>query len=129
MWFENAIGKEQIKFMFNGEFSLVDVQLENIFLHEMTSLQLQFLCKNIPKSIPEKWRGKGFNSISLVFSVGEIISLDIRGNKVGFICTPEIRSFPGKTILCIESNNLKINCEARFLIIDGFTPGIDERWD
>jgi hypothetical protein len=129
MWFESAIGKEQVEFMFGGEFSLVDVQLENIFLHRMTSLRFQLICKNIPEIVPRKWKEKGFNVINLVFSMGEIHSLDIQGCKVGFICTPEIRSFPEKTILRIENDDLKLNCEARFLTIEGFTPGVDERWD
>jgi hypothetical protein len=128
MWFENAVGKEKIRFMFGGEFSLADVQLESICLHQMRNLQLQFLCKNIPKVFPDKWRGSGFNAISLVLSLGEIICLDIRGSRVGFLCTPEVRYISEKTVLCLGSDDLNLKCEANFLTIDGFTPYIDERW-
>lgn len=129
MWFEHALGKDKIAFMFNNEFSLEEVQLESIFLHDVSTLRFQFLCKNIPKAIPKKWNEKGFNAISFVFSLGGIFSLDIKGEGVGFFCNPEIKTFEGKSIVHIVNEGLILHCESRFLTIEGFTPYIDERWD
>lgn len=42
MWFENAMGNEKIKFMFNNEFSMDSIQLESFELHYHSTLQLHF---------------------------------------------------------------------------------------
>jgi len=129
MWFEHAIGKEKINFLFNNELSLVDVGLESFYFHSYSTLRFHFICKKIPSSYPEKWNKEGFNSLSLVFNLGEILSFESKGNKVGFICTPDLVTQKDKSSISIFNDDLIINCEAKFLTIEGITPYIDERWD
>lgn len=129
MWYTNAIGEEKINTIFGGEFPLVGVELENIIFRAPTILQAQFLCKNLPCVIPEKWRKDEINAISLAFSMSDIFSLTVEGGAIGFICSPDVSIYPQKAVLSISGDGFKLHCEAKSLTIDGFTPYFDERWD
>jgi hypothetical protein len=129
MWFSNAIRNEQIKYMFNNEFDISNVEFISYIFHHKSSLQLCFICKNIPHVHPEKWDGTGFNAMSLVLSLSNISSFESKGNEVGFICSPEINSTHGSSSIEILNKDFYLLCKADFLTIDGITPYIDERWD
>ena len=129
MWFENAMGNEKIKFMFNNEFSMDSIQLESFKLHYHFTLQLHFLCKLIPGVFPEKWKKEKFNAISLTLSLGDILSFEVKGNEVGFICSLDVITSKEKSSINIVNNDFHLQCESRFLTIEGITPYIDERWD
>lgn len=129
MWYANAIGGEKINSIFGGDFSLVGLELENIIFHSQAILQVQFLCKNLPRVIPERWRKDEINAISLTFGMSDIFSLTIEGGAIGFICSPDVAIHPQKAVLSISGDGFKLHCEAKSLTIDGFTPYIDERWD
>ncbi|WP_084596244.1 Imm50 family immunity protein [Pseudomonas massiliensis] len=128
MWFKDAIGREKIDHMFAGNFPLEDVQLESLTFHGSKDLRLQFLCKNIPGVVPDKWRRQRYNAISLTFSMINIYSLNIQGGEIGFVCAPRLSTCSEKSVLNIENCNFKLDCESRFLVVEGFTPYIDERW-
>ncbi|WP_338803683.1 Imm50 family immunity protein [Xenorhabdus griffiniae] len=129
MWFKNAIRNEQIKYMFNNEFDISEVEFISYTFHRHSSLQLCFICKKIPSVYPEKWNKKGFNAMSLVLSMSNINSFESKGNKVNFICSPQISSTDSSTSIEIINEDFYLLCNADFLTIDGITPYIDERWD
>ncbi|WP_129543896.1 MULTISPECIES: Imm50 family immunity protein [Serratia] len=129
MWFENAIGKEKIKFMFNNELNINDVEVDNFSLERFSDLKFRFYCKDIPKKYPEKWNEEGFNALSLVVTFGDVIKLDVTGSRVGFFCTPIISSLKEFSEITIKHHDLDFYCKAKFLTIESITPYIDERWD
>ncbi|BEN63819.1 hypothetical protein SMKC072_16410 [Serratia marcescens] len=42
MWFENAIGKEKIKFMFNNELNIKNIEVDNLSLEHFSDLKIGF---------------------------------------------------------------------------------------
>ena len=129
MWFDNALGKEKIKFMFGGELSLQSVEVNSFSFERFSDVTFQFYSRNIPSSCPEKWSKSEFNALSVVITFGGIIELDVKGNGIGFICSPGIFSSETHSRIKICSNQLKINCKAKFLTIESITPYLDERWE
>lgn len=129
MWFEYAIGNEKIRFMFDNEFSLDSIQLDSFRLHYYSTLQLHFLCKNMPDIYPEKWKKEKINAISLILNLGDILYLEVKGKEVGFICSPDIVTGKEKSSIKIINNDFHLQCESKFLTIESITPYIDERWD
>ena len=129
MWFQNAIGKEKIKFMFNNEFNIQSIEIDSFSMMSFSDLRFVFSCNNMPEKHPEKWNKKNFNALSLVITFGDIIQLDISGSKVGFFCSPTVISLPEYSEIKIKHNNLNLYCRSKFLTIEGVTPYQDERWD
>ncbi|WP_144815950.1 MULTISPECIES: Imm50 family immunity protein [Enterobacteriaceae] len=129
MWFDNALGKEKIEFMFGGELSLQSVEVSSFSFERFSDVTFQFYSRNIPSSYPEKWSKSKFNALSVVITFGGIIELDVKGNGIGFICSPEISSSESHSEIKICSNQLYINCKSKFLTIESITPYLDERWD
>lgn len=84
MWFQNALGKEKIQFMFNNELDVKLVELHGFSMECFSDLKFKFICKNIPKKYPEKWNKESFNAISLVITFENITQLDITGSRIGF---------------------------------------------
>ncbi|PWC09220.1 hypothetical protein B4923_20625 [Brenneria roseae subsp. americana] len=129
MWFGHAIGKEKIQFMFDNELSIQHVEVGSFSLERFSDLKLHFFCNDIPKKIPEKWRGAGFNALSLVIVFGDVTQLNVVGSKVGFFCSPLINSSSDHSEITIKNSDLDFYCRSRFLTIESITPYIDERWD
>ncbi|MCE0826914.1 immunity 50 family protein [Buttiauxella sp. A2-C2_NF] len=129
MWFQHAIGKEKIQFMFDNELSVQHIEINSFCLERFSDLKFHFCCKNIPKKHPEKWDKERFNALSLVVTFGDIIEFDITGSRVGFFCSPIINSFKDYSEIKLKCNELSLYCRAKFLTIEGITPYIDERWD
>ena len=129
MWFENAIGKEKIQFMFNNELNIENIEVDNFSLERFSDLKIRFYCKNIPKKHPEKWSKEGFNALSLVVTFGDVIQFDFTGSRVGLFCSPIIKSQKEHSEITIKHKDFDLYCKARFLTIEGVTPYIDERWD
>ena len=128
MWFENAIGKEKINFMFGNEFSLLDLELIS-FSFNFSSLHLTFSCRNIPEKYPKKWDYDGFNSLLLSITLSDIVFFESKGVNVMFTSTPAIKTNKDYAIVEIESQNLYFHCKSRFLTINDIKPYIDDRWD
>lgn len=129
MWFDNALGKEKIRFMFGGELSLQSVELSSFSFERFSDVTFQFYSRNIPSSYPEKWNKSQFNALSVVITFGGIIELDVKGKGIGFVCSPEISSGESYSEIKICNNQLNINCTSRFLTIESITPYLDERWE
>lgn len=129
MWFNNALGKEKITFMFGGELSLQSVEVSSFSFERFSDVTFQFHSRNIPSSYPEKWNESEFNALSVIITFGGIIELDVKGKGIGFICSPEISSGESYSEIKICSNQLNINCKSRFLTIVSITPYLDERWE
>lgn len=62
MWFDNAIHKEKIGYMFDNKLSLENIEFEKFLFFDNTSLKVVFCSKNIPDHIPQKWK-----KISLIY--------------------------------------------------------------
>jgi len=129
MWFDNALGKEKIKFIFGGELSLQSVEVSSFSFERFSDVTFQFYSRNIPSSYPEKWSKSKFNTLSVVITFGGVIELDVKGKGIGFICSPEISSSENHSEIKICSNQLYINCKSKFLTIESITPYLDERWE
>lgn len=129
MWFDNALGKEKIRFMFGGELSLQSVEVSSFSFERFSDVTFQFYSRNIPSSYPEKWTKSQFNALSVILTFGGVIELDVKGNGIGFICSPEIFSGESYSAIKICSKELNINCKSNFLTIVSITQYLDERWD
>ncbi|ACZ76164.1 conserved hypothetical protein [Dickeya parazeae Ech586] len=129
MWFEHAIGKEKIKFMFDNELSIQRIEVNSFSLERFSDLKLHFFCNEIPRKYPVKWRGEGFNALSVVVVFGDVTQLNIVGSRVGFFCSPLINSSNGYSEITIKNSDLDFYCRSRFLTIESITPYIDDRWD
>lgn len=129
MWFENAIGKEKIKFMFNNNFNIKNIEVNNFSLEHFSDLKIRFYCNDIPKKYPIKWNEEGFNAMSLVVTFGDVIQFNVTGSRVGFLCSPIINSLKEFSEITIKHHGFYFYCKARFLTIESITPYVDERWD
>ncbi|WP_323840658.1 Imm50 family immunity protein [Photorhabdus africana] len=128
MWFDNAIHKEKIKFMFNNELSIDDVEFENFIYHDFSILRIQLRGKKLPVTVPKKWSKNIYNSLSIILTLGNVSTLNVNGGKVGFECTPIIKSTREETTLTIENKDFYLHCVAGFMTIDDITPYLDQRW-
>jgi len=128
MWFEHAIGREKINFMFDNEFSLIDLELIS-FSFNYSSVHLVFSCRNIPKKYPVKWEKDGFNSLVLNITLSGVIDFESKGNNVMFTSNPIIETTKDYSFLKIDSPELYLFCRAKFLNIDDIKPYVDDRWD
>lgn len=128
MWFDHASGKEKIKFMFNNELSVDEIEFKN-FLFNGDLVRFQFVIKKIPKVYPKKWDAENFNAISLVFSFVNINKFEFHGRKANFFCSPTFFSVTGRSVIEFKSEDFYLYCDAEFISIDGVSPYIDERWD
>lgn len=129
MWFQNALGKEKIQFMFNNELDMQSIELYSFSMERFSDLKFNFVCKNIPKKYPEKWNKDHFNALSLIITFGDIIQLDVTGTKICFYCSPIITSSLDCSEIKIEHEDLKLYCRSKFLTIEEINPYLDERWD
>ncbi|QXF34509.1 hypothetical protein CE143_16125 [Photorhabdus luminescens] len=129
MWFEHAMYKEKIHFMFNGELSINNVEFEDFLYHTGSILRIGIRSRNIPKNIPEKWKKREFNALVITLSFGNVTQFECKGGGVGFNCSPVISSKPEEITLLIENKDFHLQCVAGFMIIDDVSPYLDERWD
>ncbi|ANE76691.1 Imm50 family immunity protein [Dickeya solani] len=128
MWFEHALGKEKIQFMFGNEFSLLDLELIS-FSFNVSSLYLSFSCRNIPEKYPKKWDGDGFNSLLLSITLSDVVYFESKGANVMFTSTPIIKTDKEFSILEINNPKLYFYCKSKFLTVNDIKPYIDDRWD
>jgi len=130
MWFDSAHGKEKIKFMFNNELCIENIEFESLHFYDQSKVKLRFNSKNIPAKVPDKWRGEEFNGLSITLAFVGLIRMDIVGSRVGFECSPIIENEGGVISLLIEDkeSKLKVNLSAEVMIIDSVEPYLDQRW-
>ncbi|MCO6540625.1 MAG: hypothetical protein J6569_10940 [Gilliamella sp.] len=129
MWFENALGREKIQFMFNNEFNFQSIELNSVSFDSYSEFKCHLNCKKIPKIYPKKWDKVEFNALNLIITFNEIVQLNMSGSKIGFFCSPTINSFTDYSEITVQHNKLPLYCKSKFLIIESITPYIDERWN
>lgn len=64
-----------------------------------------------------------------MLTFGDVVELDVKGMKVGFVCSPVIISTENYSKISITDEKLNFHCQSNFLTIEGITPYLDERWD
>lgn len=64
-----------------------------------------------------------------MLTFGDVVKFNVKGMKVGFICSPEIISTGDYSEISIKDEKLNFHCQSKFLTIEGVTPYLDERWD
>ncbi|HFK5736863.1 TPA: Imm50 family immunity protein [Enterobacter sichuanensis] len=129
MWFDNAIGKEKINFMFDGELSMELVEFDGFTFERFSDISCRFFTRKIPSCYPKKWKESEFNALCIVLTFGDVVELDVKGMKVGFVCSPVIISTENYSKISITDEKLNLHCQSKFLTIEGITPYLDERWD
>lgn len=128
-WFDLAYGNEKIKFMFNNQLSLEDVELKKLIFNDISSIRLYFIIKNIPKTIPEKWKKREFNALYLTLRCMGIYKSTLRGNSIGFTCSPIINKADDGVQITIDNNNgFYLSCVADIFHIESIEPYMDKRW-
>ena len=128
MWYEYAVGKEKINFMFGGDFLLDDLELI-AFSFEISRLHLVFSSRKIPKKYPRKWDSDNFNSLIINITLSDIIYFESKGFNVMFTSTPTIEIKKEYSTIDINNPKLHLYCKSNYLTINEIKPYIDERWD
>jgi len=124
MWNKNAHGKEKIKHMFNNELSLDDSFLALFLYYDASIFRIEFHVDKIPNSIPEKWKNKKYDFISVKIDLCAVKTLNITGGNLGFRCTPIFSWNDEKPTVSIKSsnNNFALYCIADTMFIGEITP-------
>ncbi|WP_424411695.1 Imm50 family immunity protein [Pasteurella sp. PK-2025] len=121
-WFEKAIGKEKIIYMFNGNIDVNEIYLHKILFYDYT-LTIFFHILNIPQEFPKKWNDNDFNAISMQLSFSDVNYFNVYGNS--------LFNKIGKLNISVDNNIVKMNfagddvniiCESDFYFIDNITP-------
>ncbi|MGC7560385.1 Imm50 family immunity protein [Pasteurella sp. PK-2025] len=121
-WFERAIGKEKIIYMFNGNIDVNEIYLHKILFYDYT-LTIFFHILNIPQEFPKKWNDNDFNAISMQLSFSDVNYFNVYGNslfnKIGKL---NISVDNNIVKMHFEGNEAHIICESDFYFIDNITP-------
>lgn len=128
MWIEHALNKEKVVNMFGGFLDVTSAELMGVYVHEEYAVRFLFCIKGIPEKHPEKWDGKGYNSMTVSLRFFGIRKFEANLIKIGFSCCPEIRSSAGVASINIVSEGGAIFCESEFVSIEDITPRDDIRW-
>lgn len=128
MWFDYAHSKEKISFMFDNELSLDGAEFHSFIYHDISKLSLRFNTKIIPKKFPKKWAENEFNSISILLTFTEVLSLKVDLNNINFVCTPSVKLIDNSVLFSIENEESSFICLANFMFIDEIAPHFDQRW-
>lgn len=131
-WFDLAYGNEKIKFMFNNEISLEDVEFEKLIFSNVSCITFYFKIKKIPKTIPEKWKKREFNALYLTLTfVGRVggVELTLQGNRIGFVCSPIINKVDnGVQIIIDNKDGFHLSCTAEIFRIQPIETFMDKHW-
>ncbi|WP_342323172.1 Imm50 family immunity protein [Kosakonia sp. BYX6] len=130
MWFDTAHGKEKIKFMFNNELALDNIEFESFQFYDQSKVRLCFNSRNIPSRVPEKWKINNFNGLSITLSFIGLIQFDMVGSRIGFECSPIIENTGDVIFAKIEDErkNFRLSLSAEVMVIDSIEPYLDQRW-
>ena len=130
MWFDHANGNEKIKFMFNNELSIERVEFENVLVYDLSKVKIRFNSKDIPTTVPDKWKRNYFNAIYIDLVFVGLRRLILEGDRIGFECTPKFSYSGDITSLRIEDEKgiLFMTLSAEAMVIDSIEPYLDHRW-
>lgn len=121
-WFEQAIGKEKIIHMFNGNIDVSEIYLHKILCYDYT-LTILFHILNIPPVFPNKWNDKDFNAISMQLSFSDVNCINIYGNNLfNKMGTLNINVDENVVKMSLKGDEINIICESNFYFIDNITP-------
>jgi len=128
MWFEHAQFKEKVKFMFNNELSLENVEFENFLFYDIRSFKITFCSKTIPKVVPKKWKESSFNVLTITLNFTNVKEIKCDLKEIGFICNPSIEFIDKDIVVSVNQgeNNFKLISE--FMFLDEVTPHFDLRY-
>ncbi|MCE1975604.1 immunity 50 family protein [Enterobacter roggenkampii] len=105
------------------------VEFDGFTFERFSDISCRFFTRKIPSCYPKKWEESEFNTLCIVLTFGDVVELDVKGMKVGFVCSPEIISTENYSKISITDEKLNFHCQSNFLTIEGITPYLDERWD
>nr|WP_164881979.1 Imm50 family immunity protein [Ornithobacterium rhinotracheale] len=121
-WFEQAIGKEKIIHMFNGNIDVNEIYLHKILCYDYR-LTILFHILNIPPVFPNKWNDKDFNAISMQLSFSDVSCINIYGNNLfNKMGTLNINVDENVVKMSLKGDEINIICESNFYFIDNITP-------
>lgn len=129
MWLKHALNKVKVDHMFGGVLDVEGAELAGFKFHDSSSVFFSFLIKGIPNNCPDKWKGQGYNAMSVALSFGGVKEFRSNLARVNFCCVPKINSSPGSASISIEEQDASIFCESECVSVEGVTPYIDIRWD
>ncbi|AZL75663.1 Imm50 family immunity protein [Pseudomonas oryziphila] len=129
MWLDHAVNKVKIDNMFGGVLDMEGAELVGFKFHDVSSVYFSFLIKGIPDKYPDKWKGHGYNAMSVTLDFGGVKAFKSNLDRVNFCCAPKINSSPGSASISIEEQDASIFCESEYVSVEGVTPYIDIRWD
>ncbi|WP_286089031.1 Imm50 family immunity protein [Pseudomonas sp. MWU13-3659] len=129
MWLKYAVNKAKVDHMFGGVLGVEGAELVGFKFHDVSSVYFSFLIRGVPDKCPEKWKGHGYNAMSVTLNFGGVKEFRSNLTKVNFCCVPIINSSPGSASISIEAPDASIFCESEYVSVDGVTPYIDIRWD
>ncbi|MCG8711004.1 hypothetical protein JHU04_004341 [Brenneria sp. 4F2] len=70
-----------------------------------------------------------FNGLSITLILVGINNLSLRGERVGFICSPVIEKKGDEIIFSIvNGDEFYLSCAAEVIVIDSVEPYLDQRW-
>lgn len=122
MWFDNAIGCEKIKFMFNNELSINSVQVIDLIIEGNCNVIFKLKCLDMPDFIPKKWKEKQASAIYLVLKFTDVSNLSIHGLLPGLTLTPSIVSGTQVSEIFIDTGQARLHCTSRWLFIEDLSP-------
>lgn len=129
MWIEHALNKEKVVNMFGGFLDMSGAELIGVYVHAEYAVRFLFCIKGVPEKHPEKWDGKGYNSMTVSLRFFGIKRFEANLIKIGFNCSPVIKSSTGVASISIASEGGQIFCESEFVSIEDITPRDDIRWE
>ncbi|AZL75659.1 Imm50 family immunity protein [Pseudomonas oryziphila] len=89
------MNKERVVNMFGGFLDMTNAELIGVYVHEEYAVRFLFCVKGIPEKHPEKWDGKGYNSMTVSLRFFGIKKFEANLVKIGFNCCPDIGSSSG----------------------------------
>lgn len=128
MWIECALNRDKVVHMFGGSLDITGAELLGVYVHEGFVVKFLFCVKGIPEKHPEKWNGKGYNSMTISLRFVGVKKFQANLERIGFSCCPEIISSKEGACINIVSDEGSIFCESEFVSIDDITPRDDLRW-
>ncbi|WP_374046923.1 Imm50 family immunity protein [Pseudomonas sichuanensis] len=129
MWLKHSLNKVKVDHMFGGVLNMEGAELVGFKFHDSSSVYFSFLIKGIPDKCPDKWKGQGYNAMSVTLNFGGVKKFRSNLVRVNFCCTPKINSSPGSASISIEELDASICCESEYVSVEGVTPYIDIRWN
>lgn len=72
---------------------------------------------------------KPFNGLSVTLELVGVNKLELKGNRVGFKCTPIIKKLGSEVEILIEYSDISFfSCTAEVIAISSIEPYQDRRW-